>query len=317
MLEILLAGVLASTSPDGESRTAALVQADPQADEVPTRLEDVVVIGRPLTSLIQGFVNEVAAPVRGRNLARWEDGLCVGVVNLRNEAAQYIVDRVSTVAEDLGLRPGAPGCRPNILIVATDRPDETAREMVDQSYRAFRPGGSGMDHGYSALRAFQESDLPVRWWTVSVPTNSDTGERAVRLPGECRNDCTSPLDMAPIIPVNPPSRLRTQIVDNLNRVIVIIDVNQVQDVSIVQLADYVAMVSLAQIDPAADTGAYATILNVFSNPDSAPSLTDWDLAYLAGLYGAQRGRSALNANRQEVVRSIRRSHEDLRTGDDG
>lgn len=323
MLELLIAGALAAatsnpaapatptdpTAPDRAAATQAVSGQDAaQDDPAGTRLEDITVIGRPLTQLVQGFVDEVAAPVRGRNLARWHRGVCVGVANLEAEAAQYIVDRVSTVAEDLGLSPGQPGCTPNILVIATDQPDELARNMVDRVYHAFRPGGSGMEQGYSALQAFIASDSPVRWWSVSIPSHSDTGERVVRLPGECNNDCSSPMDMAPIVRINPPSRLRTQIVDNLNRVIVIVDVNQTSDLTVLQLADYVAMVSLAQIDPKADTGAYASILNVFNEPDLTDSLTDWDLAYLGGLYSAHRGRGAFNANRTEITTSIVRAH---------
>ena len=42
------------------------------------------------------------------------------------------------------------------------------------------------------------------------------------------------------------------------------------EVSAEQLADYVAMVTLAQIDPDADTRGYASILNLFQTPDAAP-----------------------------------------------
>lgn len=88
--------------------------AQPVADD-PIALEDIEVTGTPLTSMIRDFVNEVAAPNRGRGLARWSESICVGVANLRTEPAQYIVDRVSTVAEDIGLTPGQPGCTPNIV----------------------------------------------------------------------------------------------------------------------------------------------------------------------------------------------------------
>jgi hypothetical protein len=89
-------------------------------------------------------------------------------------------------------------------------------------------------------------------------------------------------------------------------------VDQVSEVSVLQLADYIAMVSLAQIDPKADTSGYATILNVFDAPQISDSLTDWDLAYLDGLYAAERNHQATQADRNEIANSIRRSHERLR-----
>ncbi|WP_332676957.1 hypothetical protein [Brevundimonas sp.] len=309
----LLAAPLEGGPVPAAQQAGANQQAVPQPGpgEDPVELEDVEVTGTPLNSLIRNFVNEVAAPNRGRGLARWDERLCVGVVNLRNEPAQYIADRVSTVAEDIGLTAGQPGCTPNVVVVASDNPSALAQEMVEERRRAFRMGGSGMDRGGVALRAFETSQAPVRWWQVSMPTNSETGERAVRLPGECQGSCSSVMDSAPIINVFAASRLSTQIVDTIFRTIVILDVNQVDKVSLVQLADYVAMVTLAQIDPEADTRQYASILNVFETPEAAAGLTDWDTAYLQGLYDAERTRKNGRAGRSEIVSSIHRAHEDL------
>ncbi|WP_213068604.1 hypothetical protein, partial [Acinetobacter baumannii] len=105
--------------------------------------------------------------------------------------------------------------------------------------------------GGAALRAFQTSNKPVRWWQQSMPVNSETGERAVRIPGECANACSSPYDYAPVNDTFAASRLTSQIADNIFRTIVVVDVNQTSRVSVQQLADYIAMVTFAQIDPEA------------------------------------------------------------------
>lgn len=311
----MIAFVLASLLATAPVQAGPAPQDPPAPSTAPVQLEDVEVTGSTLDSLIRSFVNEVAAPNPRRGLARWEDRVCVGVANLRTEPAQYIVDRVSTVAEDVGLTPGAPGCTANIMIVASDDPAGLARELVDERGRAFRLGGTGMDRGGSALRAFVASDAPVRWWQVSIPVDADTGLRAVRIPGECNPPCQAVTDFAPVIGVFAASRLSTQIVDNLTRTIVILDIDQIDKVSIVQLADYVAMVSLAQIDPDADTSRYASVLNVFEQPDTAEGLTDWDRAYLTGLYGAARNRANLRANRAEVADSIHRAHRESRAAE--
>lgn len=311
MLGPLLAGVLAASLPQQQS--AASPALDP---DTPTRLQDIEVTGRRLESVIRDFVNDVAAPNPGRNLARWDRGVCIGAANFQAETAQYLVDRISTVADDLGLRSGAPGCTPNVLVIASSDPNGLASGLIERSPLSFRPGGSGMDRGGAQLRAFKESDRPIRWWAVSVPTDSHTGQRAVRLPGECTNPCTRPEHYAPQISVFAASRLSTQIVDDLNRVIVIVDVNKISGVSAQQLADYVAMVSLSQINPSADTSAYASILNVFDDPNYAPSLTEWDQAYLSGLYSSQRTQQLAGANRSEVMSTIRRAHRDLRRESD-
>ncbi|MBF0665249.1 MAG: hypothetical protein IR159_06850 [Brevundimonas sp.] len=282
----------------------------------PVELGDVEVTGRTLDAMIRSFVDEVAEPNRRRGLARWDDRICIGVANLRGEPAQYIIDRVSTVAADLGVVPGEPGCTPNVIIIASDDADGLAQTLVEERRRAFRMGGSGMDRGRTALEAFVASDRPVRWWQVSMPTDSETGGRAVRIPGECSGACSAPGDFAPTISVSAASRLTTQIVDYIFRTVVILDIDQITALSGQQLADYVAMVTLAQIDPEADPSGYASILNVFEEPDAVAGLTEWDQAYLRGLYGAERNRKNLLAGRTEIADSIHRAHGTLREGEE-
>lgn len=322
MIELLLAGLITSGTPDSLPQaqpTAVSVSPDP---DTPTRLEDVQVIGRSLENLVRGFVDDVAAPNPRRNLARWNAPVCVGMTSahLGAETTQYIVDRVSTVAEDVGLRTGAPGCTPNIIVVASDDPNQTAAAMIDRRRSVFRPGGGGIERGGAALRAFRNSDQAVRWWALSMPTDAFSGARAARLPGDCQEPCTvdpqqggqSALGFAPIINQMSGGRIGTQIVDDLFRVIVIVDINKVEGFSAQQLADYIAMVSLAQINPEADTSRYASILNLFEEPDYATTLTDWDQAYLSGLYSAQRTQKLAGANRSEIIGTIQRAHRDLR-----
>ena len=294
----------------------ALAAAPQDAPQPPPQdgavnLEDVVVVGRPLERMISDFVGEVAAPARNRGLARWRGRVCVGVANLRADAAQVINDEVSRAALDLGLVPGDPGCRPNILVIATADADAFTRDLVERRTRYFRVGGAGMDAGTAAFRRFMDNDRPVRWWNVSMPVNRDSGERAVRIPGV--DPCSTPLDCAPITKINGgASHFRTQIVDDLGRVFVILDMDRISGVSAQQLGGYVAMVSLAQIDPDADTRGYGTILNLFDDPDGVQGLTQWDRAYLSGLYESERMERNPSAHRAEIVDEVRRQHARLR-----
>ncbi|MBX9708398.1 MAG: hypothetical protein K2X61_10735 [Caulobacteraceae bacterium] len=323
MIAVWLAGLLFSSpgpSPASDGVQDPVAQEAPASPDVAVELEDVVVTGRSLDTMIRNFVGEVAEPNRRRGLARWDGPVCVGVSNLQADAAQYLADRISTVADDLGLEPGAPGCTPNIVVIATGDAEALARTLVSERRRAFRMGGAGMDRGGDALEDFVETDRPVRWWQMAMPVDSETGQRAVRLSGDCSGpECAggsgSALAFAPQYNVFAASRLRTQIVDNLIRAVVIVDVDQVQDLSILQLADYIAMVSLAQIDPDADTRGYASILNVFDDPEGSASLTSWDQAFLGGLYSAERIAAAQIARRSEIVDAIHDEHQRLREGE--
>lgn len=307
MLEFLISAAL-------YSQTAPALPISPQTR--PVLLEEVDVVGRPLDILIRDFVAEVGQPAGDRNLARWDQRVCVGVMNLETQTAEYIADRVSQVASDLGLQTGDPGCTPNILIIATDQPETLTRTMVDERRRLFFPNASGTTGTRAALERFVKSSAPVKWWTVSAPIDSATGVIATRMPGYCDGTCDSPSSYAPIIPVHSMSRVTTQIVDNLLTAIVVVDVNQTQNVSAQQLADYIAMVSLAQVRPEADTSRYASILNVFDDPEASASLTDWDTAYLGGLYEAQRTQKITWANRAKIAAAIGQVHARMRAEQD-
>lgn len=260
--------------------------------ETETAVEDIVVLGMPLREQVETFVDDVTAPATGWGPARWDErsGICVGVVNLRRDAAQAMADRVSEVALTLNLTVGEPGCSPNVLIIATDDAPALATAMVERSPNAFRPRYSGAARRPSALRAFETSDRAVRWWHVSMPVIRDTGRPAVRVPG-----------MDPPVISSWGSRLTTPITSRLLRAYVIIDIDQAEALSFTQLTDYVAMVTFAQIDPDAEVSGFPTILNVFENSTVASGLTDWDQDYLDALYGSEMNQRHPNAQSGAVA----------------
>lgn len=280
----LFAALLAST----------LLQAEPPA-ETPTELGDVIVDGRPIDQRVRSFVDEVIAAPNGRGPARWSSRICVGAVNFRNDAAQFMVDRISQVAVDIGLDIGEPGCRPNILVIGSSDGAGFARGLVEARPAVFRPGGSGMTLDRAALDAFQSGQAPVRWWHVAVPTNADTGQIATRMPGY----------EPPVISSTVSSRLRTRIRNDLNRVIVIVDVNRATGKNFAQLADYVAMVSFSQVDADADISGYDSILNLFTQSGST-ALTGWDRDYLHALYSAELDRASPVQQAGEIQRLMAR-----------
>lgn len=275
------------------------------ADE-PIRLEDVVVDARRLESAAEEYVDLIAAPAGRRGLARWHDGVCVGVANLENGLSQQLADQVSDVARGLGLRAHEPPCHPSVLIIATADAARFAEDFVAMRPVLFRVGSPGMDRGKSALRDFTSQDRPVRWWHVSLPTDSQTGMPVIRMPGEVNGagvGAGSVMDYAPITNVNSPSRLSSQYVDVLKRVFIIVDVDRLNGATAQQLGAYLAMVALAQVDPDADTSQFDTILNLFDDPAAAPpGLSGWDQAYLEGLYGS--GSESHRINQRSQVQAV-------------
>ena len=276
-------------------QTPGTVQVPPA--EAATELQEVVVEGRRLRAVVEDFVGEVGAPATGdRGAARWNSSVCIGVVNLRADVAQYIVDRASDVARELGLTAGEPGCTANVLIIAAADGQAVADGIVGERRRAFTPGGSGMTRSLRALETFRTSDAPIRWWHVSGPVDSESGELATRLPGRD----------APRIAVSRASRLRTDIRDDMFKAIIVVDISKTASLSLTQLADYCTLIALAQVDPDADVAAFDTVLNVFSNPE-VPGLTAWDKDYLNALYSIEQNRLGSGARGAEIVDLMTRS----------
>ncbi len=99
--------------------------------------------------------------------------------------------------------------------------------------------------------------------------------------------------------------MNTAVVEALFKVIVIIDMNEIGSVNTTQLADYVSMVSLAQIDASADTTGFDTVLNLFSG-GFAEGLTEWDRSYLAALYAPRAQRRSVSAQAEAVAEVMTR-----------
>ncbi|WGM31440.1 hypothetical protein [Brevundimonas sp. NIBR11] len=276
-------------------------------------VDDIEVLGDraapTLNERVDAFVNAVAAPIGDYGPARWHRRVCIGSVNFQPAAAQLIVDRVSQVALDLGVQPGEPGCAAQVMIVATNDGAATAAAMVDRNGRWFRAGGEGMDRGEAALMRFRTGDRAVRWWQVSLPVDADTGQRAVRLPGD---DPSSSIAINKFVA----SRLASALRDNLTRIMIIVDVDQLGDVTFAQLADYVALVSLAQIDDQANPAGSDTVLNLFNDPAGVSGLTSWDMAYLGALYNARLDTVSSNARMGDVERGMANAERRRQAGDE-
>lgn len=295
LLASLLGLSLALTSPAQQ-----VTPQTPPADQ-PATVPDVEVEGRHQSAYetARSFVEEVSRTPRSRGLARWDGRICVGIANMQTSIAQPLIDRMSSRILDLGLDVGEPGCRPNVLVVATDDGQGMARGLVRARYHTFQPGVSGTRLSLPALRAFQTTDAPVRWWRLTLPVDAMTGDITVRMP----NWEPSMRD------IRYPSRLRTQDRNIFNQVFIIVDVAKLQDIDVGALGDYLTMVSLAQIDADAEVSGYGSILNLFDDPTAPRELTDWDQTYLRALYVAELNERIVSHQMGQLARLMARDPE--------
>jgi hypothetical protein len=286
---------------------------------------DIVVVGERLEEVATQFATEVAAPsLREDQLARWDERVCVGLAGLSQEQGQVIVDRISARAAEVGLRVGDVGCRANIMVIFTADSDAVARNIVHErrdllGYYANDAVSTG---GREGLEAFANTPRPVRWWHVARNVSADgrvldnpnsapaaTAEEAASANAAAANGqpSTGVGSFSGVQTVRSTgSRTRRTTRQDLNYVLVIVDAQRVADFPISSWTDYVAMVSLAQINADAEPVAAPSILNLFSSPveETPLGMTVWDEAYLQGLYRATREATNTRAQQREIGRTM-------------
>jgi hypothetical protein len=294
---------------------AACLTAGASAQEAPPE-PDIVVTG-VRQEQVQAFVAQVSAvPPSVEQIARWDDDICMSVVGPGEEQAQFVVDQISYRAEAIGLSAGGAGCDPNVFIFFVPDSDTFALRLVEdrKSLFAYYHEEHVVTLGREALTDFAQTSRPIRWWHVAQTRGFDgtslgsdqAGQNSPPPPrdGETR---AGPDGLTGVQAVRSHgSRLRAAERQDFNRVVVIVDGARVRGYTLESLSDYIAMVTLAQIDPNARPGEYPTILNLFaSGPETAPGgMSEWDQAYLSGLYRSTRNAASASQQVREISRRM-------------
>jgi hypothetical protein len=251
----------------------------------------------------QAFVSQIAiAPATAEQLGRWDDAICVGVAGLPARQGQFVADRVAQRAFAVGLQPGASGCQANVSIVVAPDGNAMAQQMFDNepSLFAYRYESGVSTLGQEALTEFINTQRPVRWWHVTRTVSAD-GEIL-----SSENTSMGASGLSTEVVRSNGTRLSEATRQDFARVIIIVDAASAGSVQLASLADYVATVTLAQINPRADTAAYPSIMNLFTSTGAgAPTqLTQWDLAYLDALYSSDRDAASTIQQQSEIARRM-------------
>lgn len=281
--------------------------ADQSAGATPAP-DEIVVEGHRLQQALSDFVGVVSTPPNGEiQLARWDRRICVSVAGIRAQYGQFMVDRIAQRAFQVGLEAGAPGCTANVLVLVTPDANALAQELVNNDrplLAAYESGTRGRD----ALDDFASNTRPVRWWHVAQTVTAD---------GQVVRGSTSLHAMSgglssgsgAVVRVGDMGRTRATTRQDFNRVVIIVDATRAQGFQFAALSDYVAMVALAQLDPSADTSQFPSVLNLFTDQaagrDVPVGMTDWDVAYLSGLYGARRNAASTRQQRRDIAHHMR------------
>lgn len=214
-------------------------------------------------------------------LKRWQAPVCPLVAGLPGSQGEFVLTRISAVARTAGVPLAPQECRPNLYVVVTATPDKLL-SLWQHRHRQLFGGASPTE-----VRDFLKKPRPVRvWYNVNFGTNFGTPlDQGAPEIGTVYNNVPSNHHFSA-------SRLVIDDVPLFSSVIVVVDVVQVSGLQYGQLADYIAMVALAQLDLDVHLNA-PSILQLFA-PDTAETpkpngLTSWDAAYLKALYSTKQG----------------------------
>jgi hypothetical protein len=237
--------------------------------------DDIVVTGeRPTRSEVTRQardVTDIGSDVRDRPLARIEDRLCPGVIGLKRDGAELMIDRIRWNAERLHMwMADDRDCRPNLIIAFVEDGHAELAGIADRQPWLFS------DLTTAQRRALLATEGPVRVWTTALTRTRDG------MPIERRESLDSPPQVEMWMAH---SKLYLTIREDITQTVVLFDRAGVRGKSIIQLADYATMRGFARTRPAAGDARLDTILALFDPEHEPPQqLTDFDQAYLTNLY---------------------------------
>jgi hypothetical protein len=239
---------------------------------------------RQLELQISNFVSGLVVKYLNDSLERWDSPICPLVAGLTSEQGEFILARVSQIARDSHAPLAGEHCKPNFFVVLSDNPDRLVEKWSQRDKRLFNTCRE-IINGKGPINEFLHSRQPVRVFYNGRFRSSSGADRdisALDLIGSSLDFHFGPCKFGG---AELGTRLRYSDVQDLTSVIIVVDSRRTTDLNMGQLADYVAMVGLAQIRPNADMGTAPTILSVFGKADPRPQgLSPWDQSFLHSLY---------------------------------
>lgn len=201
------------------------------------------------------------------------------------DRGEFVLARVSQATRNAGAQLAPEHCKANFLILISSGPVALLREMERK-----KPGLFDIPHGMGYLKHFLETDRPVRVWYNSEFEGEDGAFASAGTisgaPGSVAPSAGSS-DYQSGRLAN--SRLTRSGYYAITTAIIAVDLPRMNGINMAQLADYAAMVGLAEINLDAKTDTVPSILRLFSGTGGAPTdgMSPWDQALLKALYGSR------------------------------
>jgi hypothetical protein len=269
--------------PGGIGWFAAYAADQPGLDQITVEARrERAVLEREVSS----FVSAIAVAPFEESLARWRTAICPLVAGLPRDHGEFILRRVSQIAGEAGVPLAPEHCRGNFYVVVTANPDALLAAWMKRDVTMFG------DAGGSKVRGFLKASAPIRvWYNADLETAEGlplSGDATALAP--TGRSTAQPLGGVPNNTHAMGFRLAHDEVRDLTSVIVLIDSGRAKGISFGQLADYVALMGLAELRPDANVGEAPTILRLFSASPKPPlpGLSPWDESFLKALYHTEQ-----------------------------
>jgi hypothetical protein len=271
-----------------------------------TPSENITVTATKSREVLGEFTKAFATPTKlTGKIARWERSVCPVVVGQNSHFTTFITQRVKYIA----LAAGAPinteaSCTPNIEIVFTTTPQALVDDIRKKEpvYLGYATSSAQEDALATVTRPIQAwyttetVDLRgMRWVDNGRPLNggitmSNFSAFAMADSTAANNDPISMPDAH--YAQSTGDRIDDGIHSSFNHILIVIDSTKLAGQKIVPLADYISMLALTQIKAPDTCQQLSSVANLLAaNCDHpADGLTEFDIAYLQGLYKMDAGR---------------------------
>ena len=304
---------VAASSLAAAALLSGIAAADPPSPSSTTVSGVTVTATQATPEKVKSFVNQLTETAPGVQMARWDRSICTGVLGLPEQHAQFMNDRIAAIAVAVGLETGKPGCRPNVLVMIAPDAQVFTKKIVENNARAFGLG-FGHSRGLKALKDFENTARPVRWWHVTQTKAVGGFEVSEPVNGGRGMD-------AGTVEVFSVSHVHTGVVEVFGGILIVVDAKSAQGVSYQALCDYISMVALAQIAPDVDATSLPSILSLFHDRDAGKplptGLTPWDTGYLKALYTVRTDVERISQAKGAITDAMKKSTPEPSTPDSG
>ena len=260
---------------------------------------------------VDHFVTSAVVHHFGESLMRWDTRVCPLVAGLPRDQGEFILQRFSQSARNAGAPLAPEKCTANFFVLVSSQADRILEELRKKRPKLFNTTG-----GLGALQHFLVTERPIHVWynwqnqgdpaagtsIISAPIGSGPTVGGLVIGGVL----TGPNSPSSVWSDRgsyrlPNTRLSLTVTKSINTAIIVVDLPRMKGVNLGQLADYVTMVGLAEINLDRTIVSAPSVLRLFSEPGEAPvdGMSPWDQALLKSLY-ATRAQSVMQISELET-----------------